>query len=406
MAKPGGHKDVAYLVDLIAGEQITTVHFVPSMLQMFLSGENVERCNSLRRVLCSGEALPYSLQERFFERLQADLHNLYGPTEAAVDVTYWQCRADDARRIVPIGRPVANTQMYVLDEAQQPVPVGVVGELYIGGVQVGRGYHGRPDLTAERFIERPLFDLKPRRLYRTGDLGRWLPDGTLEYLGRTDGQVKVRGVRMELSEIEAGLQQHEAVREAVVLLDKVTEMDRRLVAYFTVKGEAEAPAPSELRQHMGRLLPDYMIPAVFVPMPKLPLSPSGKVDRKALPRLEEVQVRSGEPAAPPENDTERAIAGIWGEVLRVETVGANDNIFDLGGNSLLLLRINEELRTQMQVTVSVVDLFRFTTVRRLAQFLAQRETEAGADRARGIMDRVARQRSAFNQQREKKTGGR
>lgn len=408
MARPGGHKDVDYLIELITAEQVTTIHFVPSMLQMFLGGEQVERCRSLRRVICSGEALSYELQERFFERLQAELHNLYGPTEAAVDVTYWHCRQGDERRLVPIGRPVANTQMHVLDANLLPVPIGVTGELYIGGVQVGKGYLNRPDLTAERFLELDR-GAGPGRLYRTGDLGRWLPDGTIEYLGRTDGQVKVRGVRMELGEIEAGLRKHPAIHEALVLLHRVTEADVRLVAYFTsTEGAApESLTPSALRQSLLEHLPEYMMPAAFVPLAAFPISPNGKVDRKALPRLDDLPVRTGSAQVPLENDTERQIAEIWAEVLRmpVTAIGADDNVFDLGGNSLLVLRISDELRRRMQRSVSVVDLFRFTTVRRLAQFLEQSDGAATV-KTQSILDRVSRQRAAISQRRDKNMGGR
>jgi pristinamycin I synthase-3/4 len=231
VARPDGHKDPAYLVDLIDSAGITTLHFVPPMLQVFLESVGPEHCRKLRRVICSGEALPYDLQERFFSRLDAELHNLYGPTEAAVDVTYWACRRGSSSRTVPIGRPVANTRIYILDDHRQPVPMGVGGELYIGGVQVGRGYLGRPELTAERFIRDPFSADPGARLYRTGDLSRWLPDGTIEYLGRIDHQVKIRGFRIELGEIEATLARHPEVREAVVIDREDVPGDRRLVAY-------------------------------------------------------------------------------------------------------------------------------------------------------------------------------
>ncbi len=217
IARPGGHQDAAYLVKLIREQQITTVHFVPSMLQLFVEQAGVESCRSLRNVICSGEALRYELQERFFARVNAKLHNLYGPTEAAVDVTYWECRRGGDQQIVPIGRPIANLQMYALDREMRPVPIGVAGELYIGGIGVGRGYLNRADLTAERFVPNPFSTEGGTRLYRTGDLGRYLFDGTIEFLGRIDYQVKVRGQRIELGEIEAALIEHEEVSDAVVV---------------------------------------------------------------------------------------------------------------------------------------------------------------------------------------------
>ncbi|HEY0601691.1 MAG TPA: amino acid adenylation domain-containing protein, partial [Herpetosiphonaceae bacterium] len=233
VAKPEGHKDSAYLVDLIAEQGITTLHFVPSMLRVFLEEPELGGCDSLRRVICSGEALPLAFTERFFARLpQVELHNLYGPTEAAVDVTWWPCVPNTTLRTVPIGKPIANTQMYILDQRLQRVPVGIPGELFIGGVQVGRGYLNRPALTAEKFIADPFTPDSDARLYRTGDLARYLPDGNIEFLGRLDDQVKLRGFRIELGEIEAVLTQHPAVQSAAVLVrEDAAPGDRRLVAY-------------------------------------------------------------------------------------------------------------------------------------------------------------------------------
>jgi len=242
VAEPGGHRDAAYLVNLIREQGITVLHFVPSMLRVFLEEPGVEKCESLRHVMCSGEALPYDLQEEFFRLLPSQLHNLYGPTEAAVDVTHWTCRRGDDRKVVPIGRPVANTQIYILDRHLQPVPMGVAGELHIGGVQVGRGYHKRPELTAEKFIPDPFSGDPKARLYKTGDLSRWLADGAIEYLGRMDFQVKIRGFRVELGEIETTLRSHPGVREAVVLAREDIPGDPRVVAYIVPKSSSsDAP---------------------------------------------------------------------------------------------------------------------------------------------------------------------
>lgn len=253
VAEPGGHRDAAYLVKLIREQGITVLHFVPSMLRAFLEESGAERCHSLRHVICSGEALPYDLQEQFFRSLSAQLHNLYGPTEAAVDVTHWTCRRHDERKIVPIGRPVANTQIYILDQRLQPTPIGVPGELYIGGVQVGRGYHNRPELTAEKFIPDPFSGGPEARLYKTGDLCRWLADGAIEYLGRMDFQVKIRGFRIELGEIEEALRQHPGVREAIVVAREDTPGDKRLVGYVVPKPDYH-PDGSEVdsdAEHVG-----------------------------------------------------------------------------------------------------------------------------------------------------------
>src|SRR4028118_1845784 len=232
IAKQDGHRDPGYLVKAIVQQQITTLHFVPSMLQIFLEEQSLESCSCLRRVICSGEALPHELVERFFVRLECELHNLYGPTEAAIDVTFWQCKRDSNLKTVPIGRPIANTQLYILDRYLQPVPVGVAGELYIGGAGLARGYLNRPELTADRFILNPFSDEPSSRLYKTGDLARYLSDGNIEFLGRIDHQVKIRGFRIELGEIEAAIGQHPDVRESVVMKREDAWGNQRLVAYI------------------------------------------------------------------------------------------------------------------------------------------------------------------------------
>tara|TARA_R110002072_G_scaffold1983_1_gene16193 strand:- start:21068 stop:30205 length:9138 start_codon:yes stop_codon:yes gene_type:complete len=341
LARPDGQRDSAYLVNLIQEAGITIVHFVPSMLRVFLEAEGLEACSSLSRVLCSGEALSFELQERFFARLpEVELHNLYGPTEAAVDVTYWECRPGDGRRMVPIGRPVANTQVYVLDARMRPVPAGVAGELCIGGVQVGRGYVGRDDLTRERFVPDPYAGSPVARLYRTGDLVRHLPDGAVEFLGRLDHQVKIRGQRIELGEIEAVLGACPGVRQGLVMAREDTPGDQRLVAY--VVAVQEAPSVSQLRERLARELPGYMVPSAFVFMSELPLTASGKVDRKALAKPEGAAL--GEAYAAPCTEAEEVVAKIWAEVLQLERVGRGDNFFELGGHSLLAVSVVERMR--------------------------------------------------------------
>ncbi|WP_231421813.1 non-ribosomal peptide synthetase [Pseudomonas sp. Leaf59] len=334
MARPGGHKEPAYLCEVIQAERITTLHFVPSMLDVFLAHGDVSQAAGLRQVMCSGEALPGSLVRRFKQQLpDIGLYNLYGPTEAAVDVTAWNCARPDVPDNTPIGKPIANTRMYVLDTQLQPVPLGVVGELFIGGVQVARGYLNRADLSAERFLDDPF---NGGRMYRTGDIGRHLPDGNIEYLGRNDDQVKIRGLRIELGEIQARLIEHPAVKDAVVMA-----RDERLVAYYT-----GAPAEIDsLRAHLLQHLPDFMVPALFVHLDALPLSPNGKLDRKALPEpgLQALSVRE---YATPEGDTETLMAGLWAELLKVERVGRHDNFFELGGHSLLAVSLIGRLRQE------------------------------------------------------------
>lgn len=287
VAKPQGHRDTRYLIDLIARDQVTVLHFVPSMLGLFLDADELAPCASIRQVMCSGEALPIETVNRFFARLpRARLANLYGPTEAAIDVSYWDCKANDPLGIVPIGRAVAHTQLYVLDEHLQPLPQGATGDLYIGGVQVGMGYVSRPDLTAERFLPDPF---QPGgRLYKTGDLARWLPEGILAYQGRADQQIKMAGNRIELGEIEACLQQHPQVRQAVVLAHAFASNDVRLVACVVLTSDPRGAAlaspdlAEQLKAHLAKQLPKYMLPQHLLYLDALPLLPNGKTDRQAL----------------------------------------------------------------------------------------------------------------------------
>lgn len=368
VAKPGGHRDSAYLVDTIKRHGITTLHFVPSMLQIFLEEPEVESCDCIRRVICSGEALSYELQKRFFERLDAELHNLYGPTEAAVDVTYWACRRDSERPIVPIGHPVANTAMYILDPRMRPVPVGVTGELYIGGVQVARGYLNRPELTAERFIPDPFTGKPGARLYPTGDLAQYLPDGSIEYLGRADFQVKIHGLRVELGEIETRLEACDGVGHCTVALREDVPGDKRLVAYYVRRTGAEVHE-ANFRTRLSELLPDYMVPQHFVELGQMPLTASGKVDRKALPKPATVRKAEIQYLAP-RNNAEVEVAKIWQDLLGLEKVGMKDNFFELGGHSLLVLRMVGRLKKQFARSIAVVNVFQHPTVERLAGFLS------------------------------------
>ncbi|MEE1825256.1 amino acid adenylation domain-containing protein [Streptomyces sp. BE20] len=374
VARPEGHRDGGYLARTIREERVTTVHFVPSMLQVFLQ-EPVEECTTLRRVVCSGEALPRDLQDRFLARSRARLYNLYGPTEAAVDVTHWTCTPEDGRRPVPIGRPIANTRVYVLDGSLRPVPVGVPGELHLGGRGLARGYLNRPGLTAERFVRDP-FDADPgARLYRTGDLARFREDGALEFLGRLDHQVNLRGFRIEPGEIEAVLTAHPAVREAVVTARPHRGGDLRLVAHLTARGPG-APDPAELAGHLRRHLPAYMVPAVFEVLDALPLTPSGKVDRAALPEPSGGRPEPGARFTAPAAGLEHTLAGLWCAVLGVERVGAHDNFFDLGGHSLLMAELRSLLASDAGHRVSMVELFQHPTVASLAAYLSRPEGPA------------------------------
>jgi amino acid adenylation domain-containing protein len=362
IAVPDGHRDAGYLIDVIARHAITTIHFVPSMLRLFLDHERArgEEMPTLQRLTVIGEALTSDLRDRFFDRFTCELHNLYGPTEAAVHVTAWQCHPDDDP-VVPIGRPIANTTIHILDPHGQPTPVGVPGELHIGGVQVARGYLHRPELTAERFIADPFSDDPAARLYKTGDLARWLPDGTIDCLGRLDFQVKLHGVRIELGEIEATLGTHPNIRDATVILHTATPTDQRLVAYV-VTANGMTPATDELRAHLRERLPGPMIPSVFVSVDALPLTASGKVDRNALPEVDLTQRDATRDYVDPTTSLEKEIAAVWSEVLGIERVGARDDFFELGGHSLQAMRATTRLRTLFSVELPLTTFFEHPTV--------------------------------------------
>jgi amino acid adenylation domain-containing protein len=355
VARPGGHRDAAYLLERVRAEQVTTLHFVPSMLQVLVDEADFSRCTSLERVVCGGEALPRALVERFHAALPgARLYNVYGPTEAAVDVTAWSCAAERGREgSIPIGAPMANVRLYVLDRAGEPVPAGVAGELYIGGVQVARGYLNRAALTADRFVPDRFGGEAGGRLYRTGDLARWRPDGAVDFLGRGDAQVKVRGYRIELGEIEARLREHALVREAVVLAREDTPGNRRLVAY--VVGDAAADAEA-LRAHLSERLPEYMVPAAYVRLEALPLTPNGKVNRRALP-APDADAFAARGYEAPSGAVEQAVAEIWAELLGVERVGRGDHFFEMGGHSLLAVRVVSRVRQALRVEAVPGDVF-------------------------------------------------
>jgi amino acid adenylation domain-containing protein len=368
VALPEAHKDSAYLVNLISQQQITTVHFVPSMLQVFLQEANVENCSCLRRVFCSGEALPFELTQNFFDKIECELHNLYGPTEAAIDVTYWPCQPQANLHVVPIGRPISNTQIYILDANQQPVPIGVPGELYIGGDGLARGYLNRPELTQERFILNPFFDAKSERLYKTGDLARYLTDGNIEYLSRIDNQVKIRGFRIELGEIEAVLNTHPQIQQTVVITTEDILGDKRLVAYI-VKTD-DSITTNQLREFLTQKLPEYMIPGTFVSLDTIPLTPNGKIDKKALLEISTETISNLE-YIPPGNPTEEIIAEIFASVLNIQKVGIHDNFFSLGGHSLLATQVISRVRQTFAVDVPLRNLFEEPTIANLSKIIIE-----------------------------------
>ena len=368
-AGPRDHQDPARLVELIAQHRITTMHSVPSMLGPFLRGADEHSCRSLAQLICSGEALTAELRDAALPRLPGTaLYNLYGPTECAVDVTWWRCRAPRRGPVVPIGRPIANTTTYVLDRGLQLVPTGAIGELYLGGIQVGRGYLGRPGLTAERFVPDP-FGAAGGRLYRTGDQVRWNTQGELEFLGRVDHQVKVRGYRIELGEVESALSSHPSVGQCAVVAQG-RGSTARLVAYLVPAEERAVPDVAALRAHLSVALPDYMLPSAFVPLEALPLTPNGKLDRRALPEPGSERPELGATPVAPRTPTEAQLAAAFCEVLGLDSVGVHDDFFALGGHSLLATQLVSRLREGLGRGLALRWVFEAPTVAGLAARLA------------------------------------
>ncbi|WP_095974863.1 non-ribosomal peptide synthetase [Pseudomonas ogarae] len=378
VAAPGAHRDPMQLIELVTAHRITTLHFVPSMLQVFVQDPHVAECTSLKRIVCSGEALPVDAQQQVFAKLpNAGLYNLYGPTEAAIDVTHWTC-VEEGRDSVPIGQPIANLGTYILDDELTPVPVGVIGELYLAGEGLARGYHRRAALTAERFVTGPFGH--GQRLYRTGDLARYRTDGVIEYAGRMDHQVKIRGLRIELGEIEARLAEHDEVRETVVIAQDGT----LLVAYLVPTGAELLSAEDAVRQalqgrlkaHLSQSLPDYMVPQQWVWLEKMPVSPNGKLERKALPKAD----IGASPKAyiAPNTAIEQTLAGIWQSVLGREQVGVSDNFFELGGDSIISIQVVSRAR-QAGIHFSPKDLFVHQTIQGLASVATLGDSGPGID---------------------------
>ncbi|MGV9673758.1 amino acid adenylation domain-containing protein [Nocardia sp. NPDC003482] len=379
IAAPDGHRDPAYLAALIAEKGVTTAHFVPSMLSVFVTDTDVRGCGCLRRVFCSGEALPAATVRDFHAALGDSvpaLQNLYGPTEAAVDVTHWPCAPE--QDTVPIGAPVWNTRVYVLDERLRPVPPGVVGELYLAGVQLARGYLGRPGLSAERFVADPFE--AGERMYRTGDLVRWQvrdePVGALEYLGRSDFQVKIRGLRIELGEIEAALLADARVARAVCVAHAAPGGDELVAYVVAVPGVALDTA--ELTAALRGRLPGYMVPAHLLVLDELPLSPNGKVDRKALPAPRFAARRTDRGSAAPRTEVERRLAAVFAEVLGVEAIDVADSFFDLGGNSLSAARAVARINAALGAGLTIRDLFESSTVAALAARLDEHNPDTSS----------------------------
>jgi AMP-binding enzyme/AMP-binding enzyme C-terminal domain/Phosphopantetheine attachment site/Luciferase-like monooxygenase len=382
--------------------QVTHFQCTPSMAGMLMAQPEVRPALAgLRCLMVGGEAFPPALAQDLSKLVAGRVVNMYGPTET----TIWSAthQVDGAAGSVPLGTPIANTRVYVVDRNLEPVPVGISGELLIGGKGVVRGYLNRPELTAERFIADPF--VAGERVYRTGDLVRWRADGRLEFLGRLDHQVKIRGHRIELGEIEAILDQHPSVREAVVVAREDVPGDKRIVAYVVAKGSGAPPDPTILRLAVGERLPDYMVPAHVVVLERLPRTPNLKVDRNALPAPDQVAASAASVYVQPGSELEAKIAEIWQDVLRIAQVGVNDNFFDIGGHSLLTVKVHSRLRGAIDRPVSITDLFRFPTIRTLAEHLggggAAAATAAVSEQAQA---RAGARREALQRRRPRRPG--
>ncbi len=367
IAKPEGHKDSVYIKELVKKEKITSIHFVPALLQVFIEEAGIkEYCKTLKRIIVSGEDISYDLQSRYYEILEVPMHNLYGPTEATVHVSYWECSTSVDLKSVPMGKPIWNTQLYVLDENFEPVPIGVEGELYIGGLSLARGYLNRFDLTAERFIPDPYSKRIGMRMYKTGDIVKCYEDGVIDYIGRIDNQVKIRGFRVELGEIETLLNAHKNINKAIVIAFNDEQRRKRLVAYIVVSDKE--PSIRDLHDYLKEVLPNYMIPSVFMFIDELPLTPSGKINRGALPEPAINRDKIDSEFILAATDTEKILADIWKEVLKLEEIGVLDNFFELGGDSILGIQIIAKAN-ERGVRLSPKNLFEAPTIKGLANIV-------------------------------------
>ncbi|MGV0103005.1 amino acid adenylation domain-containing protein [Nostoc sp. DSM 114160] len=382
-------ENALHLPSLVA--EVSLVNTVPSIIAELLQVDGL--LPSVRTVNLAGEPLQNQLVEQIYQndRIQK-VFNLYGPSEDTTYSTFAQVNRDSN---VIIGRPIANTQIYLLDTKLQPVPIGIPGEIYIGGAGLARGYLNRPELTKERFISNPFNNKLESRLYKTGDLARYLLDGNLEYLGRIDRQVKIRGFRIELGEIENALLKHPAVQKIVVLAREDKPRIQQLVAYIVLLPD-ETLTTSELRSYLKELLPEYMVPGVFIFLDTLPLLPNGKVNRRALPVPEDLRPTLTTTYEVPQSEMEQQIAQLWQEVLHLDRVGIHDNFFDLGGHSLLMIQVNYKLRAILQRNISVVEMFQNPTIYSLAQYLSQQRQLSFT----GTRDRVNKQIEAINRQKQ------
>jgi len=395
MARPGSHQDSGALVEQLLRERISVLQVVPTLLQMLVAEEQLGACRWLRRVYCGGEALGTELVARLQELVAVEVVNLYGPTETTIECGYHQSVAGGAGLgRVPIGRAIANVQLYVLDGQQQVVPVGVRGELYVSGAGLARGYWQGAAATAERFLPHPFIG-GGARLYRTGDVGRYLADGSIEFLGRVDEQVKLRGYRIELGELETTLKQHPSVRESAVVIREDQSGNKQLVAYVVCRRK-NPPTIDQLREFLKEKLPEHMVHLTFVMLEKMPLNPSGKIDRRMLPDPKVVRAAATQDRVGPRNEIEQIITDIWQNVLKVDDIRVHDNFFDLGGHSLLMFQIQGKLRKAFGTDLSTIDLFKYPNISSLAERLSQEEIKLPSFESE--QQRAQKQSDAIDQQ--------
>jgi len=371
IARPGSHQDSGALLSQMIEQRISVLQVVPTLLQMLVEESDFAQCRWLRRVFCGGEALPVDLVRRLKDRMPVELINLYGPTETTIECAYHQSGGGEARGTEPLGRAITNVQLYVLDGQQRLLPVGIAGELYVSGAGLARGYWQGAAATAERFLPHPFIG-RGARIYRTGDRARYRPDGSIEFLGRVDDQVKLRGYRVELGELEATLKQHPSVRESAAVIREDEPGNKQLVAYVVCRRKNPATI-GELREFLKARLPEHMVHLTLVMIEAMPLNPSGKIDRRMLPDPRSLRQGSIPSRVNPRNEVERIITGIWQEVLKVEEVGVHDNFFDLGGHSLLMFQIQGKLRQAFGTELSTIDLFKYPNISSLAERLSQEQ---------------------------------
>ncbi|GAW87412.1 hypothetical protein bplSymb_SCF08301P012 [Bathymodiolus platifrons methanotrophic gill symbiont] len=371
VARPEGHQDPRYLTDLVNEENVSVIHFVPSMLKIYLDYVGFDKPSSLKRIFCSGEELSTTLKNRCLAQLKGvNLHNLYGPTEAAIDVTYWDCIEASHELRVPIGRPISNVKIYILDNLLNPVAVGESGEIYIGGVAVGRGYINNKSLTEKYFFQDP-FSNERANIYKTGDIGKWKVDGNIEYLGRNDNQLKIRGLRIEAGEIEEHIKCLPTIKDAAVIVRNDSTEQKKLIAYLIIEEKQQRPLDKDLRKSLATKLPDYMIPNLFMVLSKFPLTSSGKLDRKSLATPKDSIHRLTQDVVDPKSDLEGLIAMLWSDILKVSDVGHGDNFFALGGDSLSALGFEVALRQHNIYVQNFGAIYLNQTVETYAAFIKE-----------------------------------